>query len=94
MCNFAGHSEEPGFYPESSGKPLEGFKRKTKMFLTFALKRIFRLLCGEWRREGLMEAGRSARLPMQGFLWRDDGSLDKSFSSWEEVDRLQILEPS
>lgn len=34
LCYLAGHAKEPGFYPGSSGKQLDGFKQETEMLLT------------------------------------------------------------
>lgn len=56
--HLAGHAKEPGFYPGSTGKLLEGFKQENEMILTFALARALWLLCGEWRgQDGSREAG-------------------------------------
>lgn len=41
ISRFAGHAKEPGFYPGSSGKPLEGFKQETEMILAYAFKELF-----------------------------------------------------
>lgn len=81
MCYIAGHAKEPGIYSGSNGNLLEGFKQETEMILTFAFKRALWLLCGEWRREGIMEAGRDSWGAIGRVLGRDDGRLDESLKS-------------